>query len=38
MRPSWRCRSGLAKSLTDLGVDISGSTPEAFARYITAEI
>jgi tripartite-type tricarboxylate transporter receptor subunit TctC len=28
----------LAKSLADLGVDISGSTPEDFARYITAEI
>jgi tripartite-type tricarboxylate transporter receptor subunit TctC len=28
----------LAKSLADLGVDISGSTPEEFARYITAEI
>jgi len=28
----------LAKSLADLGVDISSSTPEEFARYITAEI
>jgi len=28
----------VAKSLTDLGVDISGSTPAEFARYITAEI
>ena len=30
--------AALAKSLADLGVDISGSTPEEFARYITAEI
>jgi tripartite-type tricarboxylate transporter receptor subunit TctC len=28
----------VAKSLTDLGVDISSSTPEEFAKYITAEI
>jgi tripartite-type tricarboxylate transporter receptor subunit TctC len=28
----------LAKTLTDLGVDISSSTPEEFAKYITAEI
>jgi tripartite-type tricarboxylate transporter receptor subunit TctC len=28
----------LAKSLTDLGVEISGSSPEEFAKYITAEI
>jgi tripartite-type tricarboxylate transporter receptor subunit TctC len=28
----------LAKSLADLGVDISSSTPEEFARYITIEI
>jgi tripartite-type tricarboxylate transporter receptor subunit TctC len=28
----------VAKSLTDLGVEISGSTPEEFARYIAAEI
>jgi tripartite-type tricarboxylate transporter receptor subunit TctC len=30
--------AALAKSLADLGVDISGSTPEEFARYIAAEI
>jgi tripartite-type tricarboxylate transporter receptor subunit TctC len=28
----------VAKSLTDLGVEISSSTPDAFATYITAEI
>src|SRR6195256_5216169 len=28
----------VAKSLTDLGVEISSSTPEEFAKYITAEI
>ena len=28
----------VVKSLTELGVEISPSTPEAFARYITAEI
>jgi tripartite-type tricarboxylate transporter receptor subunit TctC len=28
----------VAKSLTDLGVEISSSTPDAFAKYITAEI
>ena len=28
----------VAKSLTELGVDISSSTPDEFARYITAEI
>jgi tripartite-type tricarboxylate transporter receptor subunit TctC len=28
----------VAKSLTELGVDISPSTPDEFARYITAEI
>jgi tripartite-type tricarboxylate transporter receptor subunit TctC len=28
----------LAKSLTELGVEISGSSPEEFAKYITAEI
>ncbi len=29
---------GLAKTLTELGVDIASSTPEEFAKYITAEI
>ena len=28
----------VAKSLTDLGVEVSSSTPDEFARYITAEI
>jgi len=28
----------LAKSLTELGVEISSSTPDEFAKYITAEI
>jgi tripartite-type tricarboxylate transporter receptor subunit TctC len=28
----------VVKSLTDLGVEISSSTPDAFAQYITAEI
>jgi tripartite-type tricarboxylate transporter receptor subunit TctC len=28
----------LAKSLTELGVDIASSTPDEFAKYITAEI
>jgi tripartite-type tricarboxylate transporter receptor subunit TctC len=28
----------VAKSLGDLGVEISGSTPEEFARYIAAEV
>jgi tripartite-type tricarboxylate transporter receptor subunit TctC len=28
----------LAKSLTELGVDVSSSTPDEFAKYITAEI
>ena len=28
----------LAKTLTELGVDISSSTPDEFAKYITAEI
>ncbi|HEV3372852.1 MAG TPA: tripartite tricarboxylate transporter substrate binding protein [Xanthobacteraceae bacterium] len=28
----------VVKSLTDLGVEISSSTPDAFAKYITAEI
>jgi tripartite-type tricarboxylate transporter receptor subunit TctC len=28
----------LAKSLTELGVEISSSTPDQFAKYITAEI
>jgi len=28
----------VAKTLTDLGVDIAGSTPEEFAAYIQSEI
>jgi tripartite-type tricarboxylate transporter receptor subunit TctC len=30
--------AAVAKSLTDLGVEISSSTPDEFAKYITAEI
>jgi tripartite-type tricarboxylate transporter receptor subunit TctC len=30
--------AGLRKSLTDLGVDIVGSTPKEFDAYIKAEI